>query len=445
VKYRLLTILVTFPIIALAADNATLDTSILNEHFCLHPSKSSDAESMHGRTKTLEQKKRELIFLKEHCSGDNDDSNETSITDLKSELANVKSSLKDDKASLAKTQEKASTHAPLLRIYRTLNNETKLSEKDMAYLQELLKRKIAKIENQILPVKNKISTVQHKINALRESKIWEDRDKADVLEEGIKESLDQIKDSDEERKKYTDYQAWLAKGAHGDSPQTDLFDNLDTSSSPEDFQASIKDYLKSIKENESQVKTLQAKIQALDHPVPTSAIDTKFKKAEDYAIDRCMSNRGQYQSCDLTVAELLAIENYTRSAYSSLNSALRSKDALAQSDKAFADVLSAALHKLTPIKGKVLRGTDVGSELRKKLVPGAIITLSAFTSTSVSQPFGGEDQFVIHSKTGRYIAPLSNSPGEEEVLFDEGTKFRVLSKKLGDRNEYVLEEVTGGK
>ncbi len=55
-------------------------------------------------------------------------------------------------------------------------------------------------------------------------------------------------------------------------------------------------------------------------------------------------------------------------------------------------------------------------------------------------------RFIIRSKEGRYISPLSKSPGENEVIYLSGAKFKVLGKaKLPyDVTAYFFDELSAG-
>ena len=78
----------------------------------------------------------------------------------------------------------------------------------------------------------------------------------------------------------------------------------------------------------------------------------------------------------------------------------------------------------------------------KDYVEGAIVTYPGYTSTSLSYGFGRIQNFVIRSKTGRYIAPYTRSYYEYEVLFPAGTKFKVIKRdEDGPYTHIVMEEV----
>ena len=143
---------------------------------------------------------------------------------------------------------------------------------------------------------------------------------------------------------------------------------------------------------------------------------------------------------------------YTGDGYRTVNSTLRraskQTDAVDKVEvedikDGFVPILNKGLERLRVYKGKVVRGATLPPEELKKHVVGAVVVYRAYTSTSISNGFGGLHQFVIHSKTGRYIDPFSASGGEREVLFKPGTAFKVLSvtKRKDGSTLFVLDEV----
>lgn len=133
-----------------------------------------------------------------------------------------------------------------------------------------------------------------------------------------------------------------------------------------------------------------------------------------------------YKDCGLRTAETAAIFDYTNSFYKTLNSALR-KGSTTKDMNAFVETLDRALHKLANHEGWVRRGTDFSEKIRAKYFRGAIVSDLAYTSSTLSRQFSGDDQLHLFSKTGKYIAPLSANHSEEEVLFLRSTEFEVVA------------------
>jgi hypothetical protein len=71
------------------------------------------------------------------------------------------------------------------------------------------------------------------------------------------------------------------------------------------------------------------------------------------------------------------------------------------------------------------------------------VTEAAFTSTSRSQPFEEKNTYwAIQSRSGKDISSLSKYSPEEEVLFDKGSRFRIVDNFTHDGVRYIaMEEV----
>lgn len=83
--------------------------------------------------------------------------------------------------------------------------------------------------------------------------------------------------------------------------------------------------------------------------------------------------------------------------------------------------------------GTSYRGADLSDELLARYEPGRVVTERGFTSTSrdvtVAQgDFGGNALFTVTGRSGRAVAPVSQFPGESEILYDRGTAFRVTGR-----------------
>jgi NAD:arginine ADP-ribosyltransferase len=136
----------------------------------------------------------------------------------------------------------------------------------------------------------------------------------------------------------------------------------------------------------------------------------------------------------LTFGELSALADYTGLGHEGLNDALRSGNVDA-SQQTRVDALNRALDKLPPHNGPVFRGTDLPPEVLAQYQPGAVVSESAFLSTSMdlgvaqSTAFAGNVEFRILSKTGRDISLISMFPSEREVLFGTGVPFYVIDRR----------------
>ena len=144
----------------------------------------------------------------------------------------------------------------------------------------------------------------------------------------------------------------------------------------------------------------------------------------------------------LTTAEEDAIKDYSGAAYGQVNSHLRNGVPMPGYLSDVSDNLSSALSKLPDYKGMVYRGTDLDPAQVARYVPGQTVTESAFTSSSSTRPFPGNTQFTIMSSSGKDISGLSSIPNEDEVLFNKGAHFTVLSNDtVNGVHRIVLKEV----
>ena len=98
--------------------------------------------------------------------------------------------------------------------------------------------------------------------------------------------------------------------------------------------------------------------------------------------------------------------------------------------------INAALNQLPNYEGVVFRGSKVEPKQLAQYQVGEIVTEKGFTSSSsnlaVAQNFSGNVLYTIFSKTGKKIRDFSEFPGEDEVLFRSGTKFKILAIEKKD-------------
>lgn len=147
----------------------------------------------------------------------------------------------------------------------------------------------------------------------------------------------------------------------------------------------------------------------------------------------------------LTLDEVSAIKTYTGSAFRSLNHSLRSnKYASNYSLQAFVEAAQHGMMKMPKYKGLSSRGMTLhGDGLEAMLATyrkGAIVEDHAFVSTSAGSnaAFSGNVYMKIQGKTGVDISFFSNYPGEREVLFMPGTKFRI-DNVIQENGKYIIE------
>lgn len=147
--------------------------------------------------------------------------------------------------------------------------------------------------------------------------------------------------------------------------------------------------------------------------------------------------------CFLTQNEYLAIRIYTASYYQNINSALRKLDLeKLNSYRVLIKFLQSGLNKLENYVGVTKRGTSLDPTSVSNCEAGAVFADRGFLSTSIRSGFGGSYNFVLKSKSCKYVEPFSSVPGEEEVLCLPGTIFHVRyfnRKAFG--SDVVLEEI----
>lgn len=149
--------------------------------------------------------------------------------------------------------------------------------------------------------------------------------------------------------------------------------------------------------------------------------------------------------CGLSSFEYFMVNRYTSNSYAEINSALRNgpTDKFYESAKKQADIINRALDKIASYKGLVQRGARrLPFDVEKAHCLGCVVEHQAFTSTSTGKAFTGNHQFVIISRNGKYVAPISDHPKEQEVLFKSGARFKVLAIEKKDAvTQYIMQEV----
>ncbi|GGL36660.1 ADP-ribosyltransferase [Nocardia jinanensis] len=130
----------------------------------------------------------------------------------------------------------------------------------------------------------------------------------------------------------------------------------------------------------------------------------------------------------LTPREIMALETYTGTGSPEVNRALREGRGIDfQHD---VDDLRSALRKLDDFRGTVYRHIDLPEEVLAQHRKGAVITELGFMSTS-TRPYAlkkGHVHIAMASFTGKSVKQWSADPDEEEILFLDGTSYRVHSR-----------------
>lgn len=144
----------------------------------------------------------------------------------------------------------------------------------------------------------------------------------------------------------------------------------------------------------------------------------------------------------MTADEMVLLQFYIGSGYHCLNRHTRKKGT--DPEKSFlVETLNKGLDKLPSYQGFVRRGAKLPPDIRAQHQVGKVVEYPSFTSTSTAHGFGGQDLFVIFSKSGKPI--MSFNDGEKEVLFKTNAKFKVLEvETVGEQKKYVLKEIGSG-
>jgi hypothetical protein len=145
----------------------------------------------------------------------------------------------------------------------------------------------------------------------------------------------------------------------------------------------------------------------------------------------------------LTAADENALQYYTTSYYAPMNRCLRDPGTCTGPIRQRAEAVSVALAKLSPEPAVTYRGVQFSADALAAYRPGRVVTERGFTSTSldvtVAQGFGGNTLLVIEGRTGRNVAPYSMYASEAEILYDKGTRFRVLDRVLDtDSDQWII-------
>jgi hypothetical protein len=196
---------------------------------------------------------------------------------------------------------------------------------------------------------------------------------------------------------------------------------------------------------EGEVERAAAK--AGEHVIAKAVEQAGVREAEELAPkvveEAAVHAAAKGESSALSVADREALREYTGPAYKEINAYNRgvpmSPEQAAHLEERSA-AISRALDKLPPHEGTVYRGGTFSDDLLARYPPGETLTEDAFTSTSRTRGFKGNTQFEVVSSNGKYVAPYAEPrfQHQEEVLFDRGTRFRVLAHDVKDGKHFIV-------
>ena len=198
--------------------------------------------------------------------------------------------------------------------------------------------------------------------------------------------------------------------------------------------------------------------------LPAYARETRRRMGDVFDDALAQAKRGVEEGFDphrMTDIEMAAVTAYTGPGvgswtYAELNHTLRAArrggPAVPAQYDDWRKTMSDALAKLPDYPARNLkRMVTLSPEEVGRYVPGQVVTEAGFTSTSYRPSkvkgiaFEGNVRFVIHGLHGKRIDGISEITGEREVLFDAGTRFRVLRKRdKSGVTEITMEEVDDG-
>lgn len=154
-----------------------------------------------------------------------------------------------------------------------------------------------------------------------------------------------------------------------------------------------------------------------------------IRSAAISALEQRQAKNPDISRNNLSDDELVAIRGYTNYLDRTINPALVAGGDKQRVVQPLIDTLSCALLRLPDYDGNVHTGTKLKDEKLAELRPGFVDTVPRFRSSSKYDLFSRRPhQLVMKSKHGKYIAPYSMYPHEEEVLFFPQTKFLITDR-----------------
>lgn len=141
--------------------------------------------------------------------------------------------------------------------------------------------------------------------------------------------------------------------------------------------------------------------------------------------------------------ECALVKNYTDGGYSAVNKALRS-GSWTVAQHVYVKMVNKALQAMPRYEGTLHRGAQLGAEALALYKPGNVVEERAFTSTSITNPFGGNTKFTVKAigKRAAHVKKLSHYGSEDEVLFSARTFFKVTKVETKGGTTHVhMEEM----
>lgn len=147
-------------------------------------------------------------------------------------------------------------------------------------------------------------------------------------------------------------------------------------------------------------------------------------------------------------AESFCVHRYSVDFYLDINFYLRNGgNPKEEFFERYREVMNSSLDKLESYKGTVYRGADLPPEVinkyKKAAETGEPFTENYYLSTSKSEKraFERNTIYEIKSKNGKQIEDISYFSHEKEVLFKEGTQFKILKVYVDEENNRNIIEM----
>lgn len=174
------------------------------------------------------------------------------------------------------------------------------------------------------------------------------------------------------------------------------------------------------------------------------------QNAEEYAKTETHQKALKINS-NIRPAETFSVERYSVDFYTDINFYLRNGgEPKEEFFERYRKVMNSGLDKLESYNGTVYRGSDLSpkviNQYKKAAETGEPYTENYYLSTSKYRDTAFERNTIyeIKSKNGKQIEELSYFSQEKEVLFKEGTQFRIKSVYFDEninRNVIEMEEI----
>ena len=200
-------------------------------------------------------------------------------------------------------------------------------------------------------------------------------------------------------------------------------------------------------------ETLKEKVRNENIEDTSKYDDAIFKSfgqdAKEYVQSKTHKNALQINN-KIRPAETFCVDKYTGDFFVDINFYLRNGgEPKEEFFERYKKVMNSALDKLESYKGNVYRGADLSSEIinkyKKAAETGEPYTENHYLSTSKDREksFDRNTKYKILSKNGKQIEELSYFSHEKEVLFKEGTQFKILKVYVDEQgfNRIEMEEI----